>query len=58
MKETKQPKPAGRRPKADEDRVKSKGVYLTQAEWDAVESKYGSGTQAIRKVVLPKIGKK
>lgn len=46
-------KKAGRKPLPKGKKVISKGVYLTEGEWKKVEKKYGSGTIAIRKVILP-----
>lgn len=48
-------KKAGRKPKKPIDRVVSKGVYLTQKEWNAVIKKYGSPTKAMREGVLQNI---
>lgn len=48
-------KKAGRKPKKTEDKVVSKGVYLTNREWKAIEKKYGSGTKALREAVLPEL---
>lgn len=45
-------KKAGRKPKAPEDRVINKPVYLTAAEWELVESKYGSPTKAMKETAL------
>ena len=39
---------AGRKKKNKKDKVVSKGVYLTRAEWLYINKRYGSGTKAIR----------
>lgn len=44
---------AGRKPLPKGKKVVSKGVYLTENEWKKVEKKFGSGTKAIRAIVLP-----
>lgn len=50
MKETR-----GRKKIADKDKVKTSAVYLRSAEVDKIKKKYGTVTEAIRRVVLPTI---
>lgn len=51
MEATKEYKRAGRKPKAKKDKVVSKGVYLTNAEWKVITDRFGSPTNAMRHVL-------
>lgn len=42
----------GRKPKKEDDKVVSAGVYLTKSEKNKVERKYGTLTKAIRATAL------
>lgn len=46
----------GRKPKKEEDKVVSRGVYLTKKEWNKIEKKYGSPTNAMRMAALSQCG--